>query len=299
MSNVNAIDQRQHGHRDQPRGSSPRVVLLGMVCDASNATIQRLLAAGIKIQAIVLADQGNRPPVWPGTSIQTVAIPRRGELEARIAPFQPDLIVVACFPWRLPQDLLGLPRFGCVNVHPSLLPIGRGPEPVFWTLRRGERQTGATIHRIDEGLDTGPILAQATTPVPLGIEEPALEHHLMSMGGTLLAETLPAIASGTASGTPQGDTLATTAPPPTREDFIVPTNLPARWAYGFACGVAWRSGPLTLDVAATRQRYQVARAIDYDDDGILPASVVDQGGGIVRVQFRPGTARFLVRPVPG
>jgi len=298
VSNLDAI-HRRHGPRDQPRGASPRVVLLGMVCDASNATIQRLIAAGIEIQAIVLADQGNRPPVWPDSSITTIPIGRRDELQAKIAPFQPDLIVVACFPWRLPVDLLNLPRLGCINIHPSLLPIGRGPEPVFWTLRRGERRTGVTIHRIDESLDTGPIVAQATIPVPLGIEEPALEHNLMAMGGALLAETLPAIASGTIAPIPQDDTLATSAPSPTRQDFIIPTNLPARWAYGFARGVAWRDGPLTLHVVATSQRYQVERVIDYDDEGILPAPVVEQGGGVLRARFRPGTARFLVRPIPG
>jgi methionyl-tRNA formyltransferase len=60
-----------------------------------------------------------------------------------------DAVVVACFPWKLPPALLARPRLGGLNVHPSLLPLGRGPEPVFWTLRRGERRTGATIHRLD------------------------------------------------------------------------------------------------------------------------------------------------------
>jgi methionyl-tRNA formyltransferase len=74
--------------------------------------------------------------------------------------YHPDLLVVYGFNWILPPDVFGMPRLGTINIHPSLLPRYRGPAPVLWAIRNGDAEIGVTIHRIDEGVDTGPILAQ-------------------------------------------------------------------------------------------------------------------------------------------
>ena len=90
----------------------------------------------------------------------------------RIAPllrgYDPDLLLCAGFPWKIPVDALAVPRFGAMNGHPSLLPEYRGPSPVAWAIRNGETEIGFTFHRMDAELDTGAILAQGT--VPLGDE---------------------------------------------------------------------------------------------------------------------------------
>ena len=93
-------------------------------------------------------------PVWEVGSLSDA---RTLEL---LADLQPDLIAVACFPYIFPSALLQLPRYGCLNLHPSLLPAYRGPLPLFWMARQGERQAGVTLHFLDEGLDTGDIVAQ-------------------------------------------------------------------------------------------------------------------------------------------
>ena len=125
-----------------------------------------------------------------------------------LAALQPDVIGVACFPQRLPKALLALPRLGCLNVHPSLLPAYRGPAPGYWALRNGERQTGVTIHLMDEGLDSGDILLQEAFEIPQGITAAALEQQCAVLGGPLLARAARALAAGTAVWTPQDPTRA-------------------------------------------------------------------------------------------
>ena len=77
-----------------------------------------------------------------------------------------DAITVACFSRKLPASVLRLPRLGCLNVHPSLLPAHRGPDPLFWIYHDGDETGGVTIHLMDEGFDTGPIVLRETVPCP-------------------------------------------------------------------------------------------------------------------------------------
>src|SRR6266536_191528 len=104
-----------------------------------------------------------------------------------LTEYQPETICVACFSKRIPRDILDIPRLGCLNVHPSLLPANRGPEPLFWTFREGNQRTGVTIHLMDEGMDTGPIVAQEALEIPDGISYTQLEAQCAELGGKLLA----------------------------------------------------------------------------------------------------------------
>lgn len=208
-----------------------------------------------------------------------------------VAAHRPDVIVTACFPRRLPAALLAVPSLGGVNVHPSLLPVGRGPEPVFWTLRRGERRTGATVHQMDAAFDAGPILAQEAIDVPSGIRAPDLELSLARLGARLLVPALRALAAGHAAPRPQDDALATYAAIPTATDYIVPTNLPARWAYSFVRGVAPLGGPLLLHVLATGERFSLQDALTYTEGESMERPLVRMGTDLL-VRFRPGTVRY-------
>lgn len=139
---------------------------------------------------------------------QTIPVIEVGRLSSaetleRLAALKPDVICVACFPHRLPRALLDLPRLGCLNVHPSLLPAYRGPSPGYWVLRNGERATGVTIHLMDEQLDSGDILLQQAFEIPPGITASALEQQCAVLGGPLLARAVRALAAGTATRTRQ------------------------------------------------------------------------------------------------
>ena len=133
----------------------------------------------------------------------------------------PDLVVVAAFGQILPGEILERPKFGCINVHPSLLPKYRGAAPLNWTLIRGEKTTGVTIMMMDEGVDTGDILLQEETPVAEGETCDCLHDRLARMGASLLLETIRQIEQGTATRRPQDHQQATYAPRLKKEDGLI------------------------------------------------------------------------------
>ena len=110
--------------------------------------------------------------------------------------YEPDLLLCLGFPWKIPADALAVPRLGAVNGHPSLLPAYRGPNPVAWMIRNGEREIGFTLHRMDAELDTGPILARA--PIPLDDEYTwdELEPKFVDVIGDLLRRALARVDVG-------------------------------------------------------------------------------------------------------
>lgn len=277
--------------------SSLRVVFLGMSCDVSAITLHSMLDAEFDVTAVFLAgsapsdgDRGMQGPERHPVPTRTLTGIHGSATQSLIAARRPDLIVVSCFPWRLPSSLLGLPRLGCINVHPSLLPTGRGPEPVFWTLRRGERETGATIYLMDEELDTGPILAQEHLLVPPGIRAPDLERRLAALGGRLLVPVIAELAAGTARPGPQNPAAATPAPVPSDDDYLIPANLPASWAYNFARGVSPLNGPLAVWIGATKQRIPVRDALAWDGEPMDTAFV--ENGDTITVRFAAGRVTF-------
>ena len=117
--------------------------------------------------------------------------PERARDEAFLAALRdlrPELIAVAAYGQILPQSILDLPRFGCLNVHTSLLPRYRGAAPIQWAILNGDAETGVTIMKMDAGLDTGDILAQATTPIHPEDNSETLHDRLARMGAELLVQ---------------------------------------------------------------------------------------------------------------
>src|ERR1051326_2814852 len=102
-----------------------------------------------------------------------------------LAAYQPDFICVPCFSLRFARSILDIPRLGSLNVHPSLLPAHRGPVPLFWVFRQSLQQTGVTIHLMDEGMDTGDILAQSVIEISDGISYAELELRCAARGGEI------------------------------------------------------------------------------------------------------------------
>lgn len=116
-----------------------------------------------------------------------------------------DIFVVAAFGQLLPKTILEMPRFGCINIHGSLLPAYRGAAPVQWAVLDGQKEAGDTIMQMNEGLDTGDILMQESIPLSADETAGSLYDKLSSMGGPLLLKALDAIEEGTVTPVPQGD----------------------------------------------------------------------------------------------
>jgi methionyl-tRNA formyltransferase len=272
-----------------------RALFLGQSCAAAMPPLTALIDAGFGIPGVVLARQagmrlGELQRVAAAAGIPVVWVKSAAEATETIRSLAPQVAVAACFPWRLPRAARETPPLGILNVHPSLLPVGRGPEPVFWILRRGEPVTGVTVHRMDAGFDTGPIVAQARMSVPEGIAAPDLERDLMALGGSLLVDALPELAAGRLQPRPQSSHGATYAPVPGPADWTMMSSLPAAWAWRFARGVAPLGGPLTAIAGGAAIR--VVAALDWSPDEKLSAPVLDDDDGTVRVRFSPGWVRF-------
>lgn len=124
----------------------------------------------------------------------------------------PDLIVVVAYGKILPKAVLDFPKYGCVNVHASLLPKYRGAGPIQWSIIDGETETGITTMQMGEGLDTGDILLQERVPITDDTTAEALFDTLAELGGCLLLETISGLEAGTITPTPQPEEGATYAP---------------------------------------------------------------------------------------
>jgi methionyl-tRNA formyltransferase len=131
---------------------------------------------------------------------------RKTSLAPLFRAYEPDLVICLGFPWLFPQEALDVPRLGAINVHPSKLPLYRGPIPLPWAVRNGETEIGMTVHRMDANFDTGAILAQA--PVPVDEEAWTFEEvipHFAAAMQEIIPRALARIAAGDEGEPQEGD----------------------------------------------------------------------------------------------
>ena len=161
-----------------------------------------LTAPPAKVEA-----EKNGIAVWQPNSLRTE------EALLKIKSVEPDLIITAAYGKILPQAMLDLPKYGCVNVHGSLLPKYRGAAPVQWSILNEDEKTGVTIMKMDAGMDTGDILTQADITIGDRIHTPELMTKLADLGADLLVKTLPGYIDGSIKPVPQNNDEATMSPP--------------------------------------------------------------------------------------
>lgn len=143
-----------------------------------------------------------------------------------LAPFQPDAIVVVAYGKILPPEILQLPKYGCINLHASLLPKYRGAAPIQWAIINGERLTGVTIMLLDEGMDTGNIIATEEVEILEDDDTISLGNMLSVVGAELMLKVLDDIeAKGKVESRPQDHSLATYAPMLKKSDGLLPWDL--------------------------------------------------------------------------
>jgi methionyl-tRNA formyltransferase len=152
---------------------------------------------------------------------------RDPEFLEQLRALQPEIVVVAAFGQILPQALLDIPKFGCVNVHTSLLPRHRGAAPIQWAIADGDTETGVTLMKMDAGLDTGPMIVCAKTMIAAEDTGQTLHDRLAEMGGTLLVETMPDYVAGRIEPVAQPAEGATYARKITKDDGRLDWSLPA------------------------------------------------------------------------
>lgn len=153
------------------------------------------------------------------------------ELQARLREIAPDAIIVVGYGRIIPKWMLDLPRFGNINLHASLLPKYRGAAPIQWAIASGEKLTGVTTMRIDEGLDTGDILLQQDLPINGDDTSETLAPRLAAIGAELMIETLQRLQAGNITPQPQDHANASVAPILTKEDGRIDFHRTAQEIY--------------------------------------------------------------------
>jgi methionyl-tRNA formyltransferase len=287
-----------------------RVLFFGMTGILSRIPLTLLLNSGINvcgfvIPASILPPYVSHHPHLPITSSPHHLIASSGILEiaaqhqlsvypvgrlkdeemlAMLTAVSPDLICVSCFNQILPPTLLQLPRLGCLNLHPSLLPYFRGPSPLFWIFREGQNQTGVTVHFMDEGLDTGDIALQASLTFPDGISGAQAEQMCAERGGRLMVEVIRQLVIGNWERRPQPEG-GTYYPAPTPDDFRLDVNWSARRAFNFMRGTAEWARPYPVHIAG--KEVVLRTAVSHRPSQTLPQPILWQGHTI-SIQFNPG-----------
>ena len=185
-----------------------KVVFMGTP-DFSVGTLEALVEAGYEITGVVT--QPDKPkgrgkqmmptPVKEAAEKHGLPVyqPRRvrdAEAIEEIRKMEPDVIVVVAFGQIIPKEILDMPKYGCINVHASLLPAYRGAAPIQWAVMNGDEVSGVTIMKMDEGLDTGDMLTKVEVPLAADETGGSLFDKLAAAGAKLLVETLPKLEKG-------------------------------------------------------------------------------------------------------
>jgi methionyl-tRNA formyltransferase len=152
---------------------------------------------------------------------------RHENVVAQLRDLEPRVMVVAAYGEILRPQVLAIPPAGVINVHPSLLPKYRGASPIEGALLAGEQETGVTIMLMDEGMDTGPILAQRSIAIELEDSAGSLGERLARLGAELLLDTLAPWLDGRIEARPQDGAQATYTKPVSKEDAVIDWALPA------------------------------------------------------------------------
>jgi len=261
---------------------------------------------------------------WKLSVVQPVSL-KRPEVVAQLADFHPDVIVVAAFGQILPRSVLGIPRFGCINIHPSLLPRFRGASPVASAILAGDEFTGVSIMLMDEGLDTGPILARAQIPVSAQDTTGSLTTKLSLIGARLLGEVLCYWFRDEFTPQPQNEAEASYCGSIAKEGGEIDWHLPAidiwrrvRAFYPWpGCYTRWRGRQLKIieAVSLTEKRtFKVGEVVAltsapkgskvafgvYTGDGVLGVSRLQLEGkrAMSAAEFLRGQKGFIETVLP-
>jgi methionyl-tRNA formyltransferase len=220
----------------------PRIVFMGTP-EFAVGSLAALLDLGNALEVVAVVTQPDKPKgrgqalAFPPVKALALerGVPVLQPAKLRTPPFSetlralaPDLCVVTAYGKILPPDLLAVPRLGCLNVHASLLPRFRGAAPIQWAIAHGDAETGVCLMVMDEGLDTGPVLACRRQPIAADETSAGLHQKLAALGGQLLREELPRYLRGELRAVPQPAEGAVYAPMIEKDDGRLDFTRPAR-----------------------------------------------------------------------
>lgn len=189
----------------------------------------------------------------------------------------PELVIVTAYGKILPPDILALPKFGCINIHASLLPLLRGSAPIQWSIINGFKQTGVTSMQMDAGLDTGDILLSEKVEITENMNASELHDILSLLGAKVMENTIADLKEGRLHPVPQDNDRFTYAPMLSRELSPIDWNMSAqqvhnhiRGLYGWPCATADLDGRL----------FKIHKSVLSDKTGSFPGQIIERDNKI-------------------
>ncbi len=305
--------------------SEPGILFFGMLGRFSSLVLQEVLRAGITIKAVVIpldplpmrvskpiqlhqpvmgsrvwlpllsttsfpsiveiADR-RKIPVWEVTQL------RSQETRDRLKACQADVACIACFSKRIPSELFTVSRHGFINVHPSLLPLNRGPDPLFWAFREEPDSAGVTVHFVVDRLDAGAILAQEPLSLVDGQRYEDVEKQSAEMGGRLLIEVIKRLVEGKEQRIEQDQRKSSYHREPGSEEFLIKVDdWSVKDAYRFIRGTVSLYGPLILQ--SQEEHLVVWDALEYHQDRVEGRLAVNENRLQKWVHFPDGWLHIL------
>lgn len=282
--------------------------MFGIECEFTSTVAKRAVASGVKVLALLVP---GHPKLENPTRIDPVArsLPlagtqsnrektayptfRVGDLKAPsvaalIESLRPDGLIVACFSSLIPRSIYDQPGLIALNIHPSLLPAHRGPDPLFWIMRDGGAGFGITVHTLSQRLDSGRIVAQRPMTYPDGAREHELDAMLATAGAELALQALVDFRHGILAGQAQDETLASYESNPHESDYAIDTTCDASQAWNFIRGVADRGVTIRVNTPVRTVRIDDALEFSESEEALEPSDPRD-----VIIQFRNGWIRAL------
>ncbi len=226
---------------------------------------------------------------------------RDPEAVERVLSLKPDLIVTAAYGQILPEAILKEPKFGCINVHASLLPKYRGGAPIHHAIINGEKETGITIMYMVKALDAGDIISQRSIPITDDDDVGTMHEKLSVLGAELLTETMPLLLEGKITAVKQDESQVTYAPNITRDDEKIDWTRTAMELWNQVRGLypwpvaftTWKNQPFKIWRAKPVEKQATAEpgtVVQIDEAGILVAT---GGGHLLLQEVQPAGKRRM------
>lgn len=280
-----------------------RVIFMGTP-DFAVGTLEEIIRAGHEVVLVVTQPdkpkgRGNAmqfPPVKECALEHGIEVfqPARIKEDANVEylkTYHPDIIIVAAFGQLLSQRILEMPKYGCVNIHASLLPKYRGAAPIQWAVINGDAITGVTTMRMDVGLDTGDMIAKREVRIAEDETGGSLFDKLAEVGAKLCVETMEMLENGTATFTPQNNEASTHTRMITKELGNIDWNRPAVEIERLIRGLnPWPSAYTHLN----NKTFKIWKAkVVFGDDSCQPGCIIRVDKNHLVVQTKEGALELL------
>lgn len=254
-----------------------KILYIGSLSPLSLIPLQLLINSKYKICAVAVDEDNNSEfnIINSGSiSIQSLAFDNSiplvklnenfTDMDSKISLFQPDIILVSCYARLIPQSVLSIANVGAFNLHPSLLPLFRGPTPLFWQFREGISDFGVTLHRMNSEFDTGNIISQTKVEMHDGINKYEATKLLANMGGKLILDFIRNVTKNNIHDIAQDNDLSSYQTYPTKDDYTVSTSWTAKRIYNFIKGYKESGVSFLCDVNGTK--FELLDALSYQHE---------------------------------